>query len=673
MKQIFALLLFLLSVCLTALSQQQPLTWGEFVENMYEEVKDDEDNLDDIRQRLIDLEELHRHPFNFNTATSGQLSALPFLDNNEIDQILLYLSKHRRIDSWGELLLIKGLRFESIRSLPLFCTIGEESTEGKTPSRKPTHSFDTRLDVPLYTRKGFMWDNKLKAAPYVGDKLAHRMHYRLQTQRAEISLYANKSTGERYYDNYGGYVALKNIGFLDQILIGDYRIGFGEGLVIGRGSPGKSNTNARTPQGIRAQQGFSETYRLRGIVFGLNFGAFEAQAFASARGLDGTMTRDSAGIQTLITNGYHRTQSELDRKNALWELLAGGHVQWNKQVEHHRFFIGASGLWRHTTRPLIPRPERTRATVYRDIYPQGQDWGTVGVNYGWSAYRWSAAGETATSFGGWGTVERISYKPSGRFEAGAVFRYYSDRFQSAHATSLSENSRRQNETGVLLRLAARPWDMILLESYADFFYFHWPRFGMSSSDSGQDIMGQISVAPGRRHHTALRYNLKRKSVRDQMNTSHRLKLQYAFTPHERLRWQCSALLRCYAIDDKLQTRHLGWGLVQNLRLRLLRQRLQGVFSAGYFDSPAYLCSIYLYEPALWNSTDYTAYYGQGIRSALTLRWSDSLSKSNRKKIWMLELKYGVTYYFDRDIISSALQQIFSPLKQDVSFQLRFDI
>ena len=40
---------------------------------------------------------------------------------------------------------------------------------------------------------------------------------------------------------------------------------------------------------------------------------------------------------------------------------------------------------------------------------------------------------------------------------------------------------------------------------------------------------------------------------------------------------------------------------------------------------------------------------------------------------MLELKYGVTYYFDRDIISSALQQIFSPLKQDVSFQLRFDI
>ena len=76
---------------------------------------------------------------------------------------------------------------------------------------------------------------------------------------------------------------------------------------------------------------------------------------------------------------------------------------------------------------------------------------------------------------------------------------------------------------------------------------------------------------------------------------------------------------------------------------------------------------------MWNSTDYTAYYGQGLRSALTLRWSDSLSKSNRKKIWMLELKYGVTYYFDRDIISSARQQISSPLKQDVSFQLRFDI
>lgn len=673
MKHLDALLLFLVPFCLTVASQEQPLTWGEFVENMYEEVKDDEDNLDDIQQRLIDLEELHRHPFNFNTATSQQLSALPFLDNNEIDQILLYLSKHRRIDSWGELLLIKGLHFESIRSLPLFCTIESESTVGHTPSKKALNSFDTRLDVPLYNRKGNLWDEKLNGTPYVGSKIAHRMRYTLRTQYADVSLYANKGSGERFYDNYGGYVELHDIGPVDQIVVGDYRIGFGEGLVIGRGSYGKSNANARTPQGIRSQQGFSETYRLRGIAVGMNLGNWDANLFGSFRGLDGTMTRDSSGIQTVITNGYHRTQSELDRKNALWEVLAGGHLQWNRHTQRHHFYFGASGLWRHTTRPLIPRPTHTKATIYRAIYPEGQDWGTVGVNYGWSSYRWSMAGETATSFGGWGTVERISYKASSKVETGAVFRYYSDRFQSAHATSMSESSRRQNETGILLRLAVRPWEIVLLESYADFFYFHWPRYGMSRSDSGMDIMGQIAVTPGNRHHWALRYNIKRKSVRDLMNNSHRLKLQYAFTPHERLRWQCSALLRYYTIADRWQTRHLGWGLVQNLRLRLFRQRLQGVFSAGYFDTPAYLCSIYLYEPSLWNSTDYNSYYGQGLRSALTLRWSDVLSKSNKQKNWMLEFKYGITYYFDREVQSSALQQILSALKQDISLQLRFNL
>ena len=52
-----------------------------------------------------------------------------------------------------------------------------------------------------------------------------------------------------------------------------------------------------------------------------------------------------------------------------------------------------TGLWRHTTRPLIPRPERTRATVYRDIYPQGQDWGTVGVSENVSSPRRRTPGE----------------------------------------------------------------------------------------------------------------------------------------------------------------------------------------------------------------------------------------------------------------------------------------
>ena len=52
---------------------------------------------------------------------------------------------------------------------------------------------------------------------------------------------------------------------------------------------------------------------------------------------------------------------------------------------------------------------------------------------------------------------------------------------------------------------------------------------------------------------------------------------------------------------------------------------------------------------------------------LTCRWQSKNGK------WMLEGRYSLLRYFDRDEQGTALQRILSPWKNDLSFQLRVKI
>lgn len=668
------LLLSLLFCTIEAHGQLQQLSWDEYVQSIYEEVQENEGNLDEISSQLYELEKLHQNPLDINTATQKDLASLPFLDNEEIDQILLYIYRHERIDSWGELLLIPGLHTESIRVLPLFCTISEHTDKRQTRQKGVKQSFDTRIDIPLYSRKGYISDGNDPPA-YAGNKLYHRMRYTIDTKRVKALIYAEKDAGERFYDFYGGYIEAKNLGIVDHLVIGDYRIGCGEGLVIGRYRVSKSSTNTQSPQGILPQQGTTETNILRGAAITMSHHDFEASVFGSYSALDATLSKTGNSVQTIINTGLHRTESEREKKHNLYETLIGCHLGWNRNIEKKYLNIGITGTWRHTSITLDPRPKKTRSTIYRDIYPKGKDCGVFGINYEWSSYRWAFSGETATSLSGWGTIGRLSYKASKRFETSAVGRYYSDRYFSAHSTAFSENSRCQNETGVLIRFIARPWDIVIMEGYADFFYFHWPRYRMSASDSGQDIMGQITVEPNTIHSFIIRYNLIRKATNDIMNESHRIKLQYTYSPNNIIQLQTTITTRYLFINDYSQTRHFGCGAMQHLRLHVLNDRLLPSLSFGYFNTPVSQNAIYMYEPTMWNTSQYNKYYGHGIRFALLMRYTGTLSrnKTTHKRQWMAEMKYGMTHYFDRITISTGLQSIPSSYQQDISLQIRLQL
>ncbi len=641
--------MWLLCCSTVAVAQQQEYTWDDFVRDF--SLDEETDNEETRVLYLQDLRELHEHPLNINTAGIDDLLQLPFLSETQIEEIHAYIYLHGNMQTLGELMLLPRMDAETRRKLSLFVYAGQTP-----PTRKDRigtalrHDISSRMDIPLYYRKGYQVEDG-----YRGDALYHRIKYALHDRKhLRAGLRIEKDPGERFYDSYGAYAMLQDIGILKTAVIGDFRAGFGEGLVMGGNTwLSKSTPQMKTGSGIRPMTGMDEVNFLRGGAVALKAAKdLEVGVWLSHRKLDATLNNDGE-IQTLVSSGYHRTHSEWEKRRNAASTLAGGHLMWRKE----KFHIGATGYMQHFGKTLNPGD-----ATYRRFYPRGKDIGVMGVNYGYRLHRFSLAGETAysTAYGGWAALHRAQWHINRNYTLSALHRYYARDYYSFQASAISENSTVQNENGVLLHLKGTPAEGWTVSGYADFFYHPWPRFGLTHSSSGQELMGQVEYKWNVRNSLFARYQWKRKERYDVMEPHHRIKMQWNLHASDAWKWQTTGLWH--------QTRGgTGMGIQQGVLFCSKQPALRLAAMLGYFHTDNYNCRIYLYEPALYSSVSSASYYGHGLHSTLTARWTSP------NGTWMLEGRYKVNRMLDRDTQSSGLQTIFSPWKNDLSLQLRVRI
>ena len=643
------LLLFLLFILLASSLSAQKYDWDNFVEEYTSDVERAEE--EDLQLHLLELKELSEHPLNINTATVEDFLQLPFLSEAQIEQIHAYIYLHGQIQTLAELRLVPLIDDVTRRRISLFVYAEpQQQEEDKNLFSRLRNDFSTRLDVPLYYRLGQQQKNG-----YRGDALYHRIRYQIgNSKHFQAGLRMEKDAGERYYDSYGAYAMLHDVGILDRTIVGDYRIGFGEGLVLG-GSiwNSKSTPPLKTQGGIRPMTGMDETNFLRGAAVTLSLNKhLRLSTFGSYRKRDATLTNEGE-VQTLRTDGYHRTASEWERRRNVGSGVLGGNIAWYNKGFH----LGATGYWQKFSRTLNPGTQQ-----YRAIYPKGSSFGVAGFNYGYTRYRFSIAGETAYSTvgGGFATINRASWTIGRNYIVSAVQRFYAYQYYSFYSSSLAENSSAQNESGVLVHLQAEPLTGLQLTAYADFFHHPWPRYRMTHSSTGQEFFLQGAYNLSKQHTLLARYQLKRKENGDLMEPHHRVKLQWTCEPSSRWRLQTTGYYHNILGSN-------GFMVSQNVRYMLPKPNLTFNTQLGYFNTDDYMSRIYLQSPALYSSISSASYFGHGMMGVLTCRW-----KSKNEKLW-LEARYGLLRYFDRDEQGTGLQAILSPWKNDLSFQLRLKI
>lgn len=650
-------LLLIFSLCLRFQAGAQrllPYTWEDFVTFMAEDEEAEEEGNRD--EWLEELRLLHEHPLDINHASPEALLQVPTLTEETVEQIHAYIYLHGAIQSMGELRLIPGITENMLRVLPLFVRIVPETAAPQRQQKKERlqGSMDYRTDFPLYYRKGYC-----VSPGYAGDPLYHRYRGELKYDGIRMGFRMEKDPGERYYDSYGGFLMWERKDrVLRRLVAGDFRSGFGQGLVMGSGSQWGLGSHVVSPsQGIRPMRGMDEYRFLRGIaaelLFRTGLGDFTLSPLLSWRKLDATLD-DEGNVRTLRKDGLHRTQTERASERSVSHLAAGGHLGWKRRW----LSLGATGLWQQTDRPLMPGD-----ALYRQIYPEGSRFGHIAMDYALTFYRLQISGEAAysTDRGGWATLHRIRWTPTSRLSLTALPRFYSYRYHSMLASaSTASGSVPQNESGILLYISTSPAEGWAITAYADASHHPWPRYGISQSGNLYRLQAENEFAPDRANRFLLRYQWRYGLERgDVMRSHHQIRLQ----------WECTPNGGKHNFRTSLLTHHTGrktgWGISEKWSATTADKQWNATLALTYFSTHDYLHRIWLYEPSLMGSTSNGSFYGEGVRGVGKIRW-----KSHNGQ-WTLEAKAGSTCRLDTRIQGSGLQTIMGRWKTDIGTLVRF--
>lgn len=654
-------LVFLLMYSLGAAAQDS-LRWDEFIEKYADEEQDDNADWEDMYELLTDI---HEHPMNINTATRDELGRLPFLNAEQIEEIQAYVYDYGSMKSLNELLMIESLDYETRCRLMHFVYAGELPSKGfpdaKTIRKYGKNELFLSASIPFYDHRG-------DENGYLGYKYKHSLRYDFSYgDDIRFGITAKQDAGEPFfsnknglgYDHYSYYFVLRRLGMLKTLAVGDYRASFGLGLVVNSGfSMGKMmslSSLGRPNRGFTANSSTSEGNYFQGVAATVQMTeGLNVSGFVSYRKIDATLNPDSTAA-TIITTGYHRTESELDKKHNTSMANAGINVAYQYKDMH----VGLTAVYTHLDRQLVPDD-----VLYKWYYPRGREFVNASTDYGCVNRYFTFNGETAINDSlHIASLNCLNLHVTSNFDIMSIYRFYSYRYSSLLARSFSEAGRVQNESGLYLGFNWKPkWEWTVM-AYTDWFRFAWPRYMVSKPSDGCDNYLSVSYN-GKRHSFDIRYRLRSKQKDNEDKTGltrtiqQKAKLRYALNANRHV----ELMTQLDLTDMKTDRHEYGYMLSENISYHTSKT-VSADLMMGYFRTDSYASGVTAYERGLLYSFSFPTFSGKGLRGMLATRvtLSDHI---------MLIAKAGCTHYMDRNEMGSGLQLIKGNTKTDMDMQLR---
>lgn len=669
---------------------QEQLTWEQFVEEIFSEEGDETAPGDLSHDEMLDeMQYLHDNPINLNTATADQLRALPFLTDTQINDILSYIGANAPMLSLGELMLIYSLDQQTRLRLMLFCYAGETRKDdavgfsvGKM-LRYSRNELTLRGDIPFYEKAGYhdYPDSILTRYPnrkYVGDRYYRSLRYSFSSlNHIEAGLNIEKDAGEKDLDYISAYVSLHQLGKVRALVLGDYKVSFGQGLVVnssmGLGKSMMLSGLSNMDKGITRHSSMSESNHFRGAASTVMLSPRLAlSAFASHTDDDGTPSDGAPDTFTSFkTDGLHRTKGDRDKRGIVGNTTLGGNVRWESKSGRVR--LGLTGIHTHLSKELRPKCD-TKPTLYRYYYPKGTDFSAYSASYAYSARNITLRGESAlSSAGAPATVNFLLYSPDSHNKVMLVQRYYSYKYSTLYGKSFGENSTPQNESGVFLGWNGAPLPKVKTEAYIDWFYFPYLKYQVSAASRGWEAQARVTYSPDATSAVSMRYHIKskQKDHRHEVGdeevttladyTSQSLRIQYDKDISARLaaRTTLSGTYNRQPSEDP----ETGYLISQALRWTFSKKDKLDI-AITYFNTDGYGARVYGYESGLLYAFGMTSYYDHGLRALVSgaIHLSPGLT---------LRAKLATTKYFNRSTIGSSQETIEASHKEDLQVQLRW--
>ncbi len=647
-----------------------------FIEDFFP-VPEEDINYEDIYESLFLY---YNQPLDLNSATAEEFESLYILSGDQIRNFLDYRERSGKLISLYELQAVPGFDLTTIKKILPFVTLDDSAFIDPNFLRNVFNESDNYFIM----RNSFRIEKSLgykKDGKYTGDRnhlyTRFRMHDR---ENFSFGFTAEKDAGEKFsfdgrsngFDYYSLHLQLQNRGMVNNVIIGDYQLQFGQGLVFGAGfSPGKGaepvTTVQRSSVGLKPYGSVIESGFFRGIGATIGKRRVRTTVFYSYLGQDGDLRSDSSQtdpeefISSIQTSGLHRTTGELMDRNQVNEQSFGGNLQFRQS----RFLnAGVNYLQTHYSTPIRKNP-----ASYNQFEFNG-DMNRVASIYGRYIFQnISVFGETALSkSGGRGNILGLVTALSDHIDLSVVFRDYRRDFHSFYGNAFGESSRNINEKGIYWGLKFKPNQQHKLALYYDQFHFPWLKFRIDAPSGGNEYLVRYTFHPNKENQLYLQF---RQEEKERSTASENTNLSILKNASKR-----NILFNAdYRITDRLSLKTRGQysqftfngvltrglALVQDVNLRFQRINLSGRYAL--FDTDDFENRQYIYERDALYSFSIPAYHGQGTRKYLMIKYK----VNGMLSIWT---RYAVFRYKNVSEIGSGQDLIKGDRKSDLRFQAR---
>lgn len=650
------------------------------IERILEEQDPDEDGTDPeemIRQIL----ELAANPLNINRATVEDLQMVPGITTRLAFAIVSYRNDIKLFESINELTEINGIGPVTLERLKPYLTTGSSIEYRRFDYLNPDILFrNNRLNLfsryrrPIQKAEGFQLSDS--SGGFLGNPVHYYQRFHFKSDHFLLNLTQQKNPGEIFHSpvkfhHNTFHIGLHNLGKLQRIVIGDYSVRTGQGLILRSGSAfGKSRDVIRSANqsnngpAIRGFSSANSESAFRGLAF--TYGeSIRITGFYSDKNRSATVVNGDT-IRFPVSTIRFDTGNQLDREHNTKQQTTGGRFSVNSPV----FTAGISGYVNSFDRPVQKGDQPYQLHAF-----EGKRNSAISFDYKLSINHLNLFGEAGrTGNGAYGLFNGLELTSGDDTEIAISYRHYSRRFQSIFGGSFAEQSGTpRNEEGFYIGVRHNISESIRISAYIDQFHFPAPRFQLRQPASGYDWLGLIEYKPNR--DTEL-YLLARQKVRDQdydsvdpsgrnnrySGSNQRLSLRLHFRkqihPKVRIRNRAEFVKTTTPESDT----GYGYLVYQDIRYQV-RHNLQIDARITFFETDGFEPRLYHFENDLLYVFSSTMLFDQGQRMYILFNFHPAESIT----VW---LKAAATIYEDRNTIGSGRNRILGNIRSDVGIQVR---
>ncbi len=648
------------------------------IESAIEET-DSEESDASLEEVLEFIEELARQPLNINRASADDLMQIPGLGFRLATNIVNYRLANAPFTSIEQLSRVEGIGAATLQRIRPYLTVGstrETSRDFYLNRRFWTNNgrFEgiMRYQQVLQQQEGYLRPDSLGG--FLGSPVKYYQRFRYSSNQVSLNITQVKEPGESLarptdFDFTSWHIAIRELGRLQQFIVGDYTVAFGQGLLLwnsGAFGKGRDVTHgiAKNERGIRPFTSAQQSNGFRGVAASLG-NRFQVTGFYSNRKRTATVAGNGL-VNFPADHGLHRTVNEMSRRNNLNQETFGGRLRVQIPVG----FIGVSAFHNRFDQEIARGSQHYQRHRFsgNDLYGYSFDYRILAgnsIHFGELAF---------TGNGGYGLLSGFRLQVGRETDLAIAYRRYHERLQSIFGSAFGEQSGRPgNEHGFYTGLRHSISGTIRVSGYFDHFRFPAPRFQTRQPTSGYDWLGLIEYNPTRdlNLYALIRYKLREheysskddygRDIRlldDQKRTGIRIHAGYQVHPRVRLRTRFDLVRARAAVSEPVW----GYLVFQDIRL-IVRSNLRIDARITMFDTDGFESRVFQFENDLLYVMSNIMLFDQGQRMYLLIHYQ----ATKWLEFW---LKAATTVYENRNVIGSGLNQIVGNIKSDIGIQAR---